>query len=330
MGVLLADRYGAQHLLQPVLTENPDAFLAIGDDDVVQRIWAKEQGMPSKSTLADILRSQIETHRTEIFYNLDPLRYGSVFLRTLPGSVRYRIGWRAAPSPGANFQGYDLMVCNFPSILDQYRAQGLRAAYFAPAHDPELDAYSANEDRPIDILFVGSYSRHHHRRAQLLESVADLGGQYKVCLHLDVSRATALAESPLGRLLPISRMRRPRSIQAATLPSLYGRDLYRRLSMAKVVVNGAIDMAGTDRGNMRCFEALGCACALLSDSGVYPTGMKNAQTIATYESPADAVAQLIRMLKDPVQTRALAARGHRMIQTTYSKDQQWTSFMMLV
>ncbi len=33
------------------------------------------------------------------------------------------------------------------------------------------------------------------------------------------------------------------------------------LSNAKIVLNGAIDISGEDRGNMRCFEALGSGIA---------------------------------------------------------------------
>lgn len=330
MQVLLADRYGAQHLLQPVLRENPSAFLAIGDDDVVQRVWAKEQGMPLKSSLADILRSQIETHRTEVFYNLDPLRFGSGFLRTLPGSVRYRIGWRAAPSPGADFQGYDLMVCNFPSILEQYRAQGLRTAYFAPAFDPEMRPYASNIDRPVDVAFVGGFTRHHIRRTQILTSIAGLSAQHKVAIHLENSRFTNLAESKLGSWFMSAKYRRPEILRKVALGPVFGRELYEVLSTAKIVVNAAIDMAGDDRGNIRCFEAMGTGALLLSDLGIYPDGMRDRTTIRTYSDPADLLKTVQKLLADPAETAAIAARGHAMVSTIYSKDRQWSDFLKLV
>ena len=330
MHVLLADRYGAQHLLQPVLTENPDAFLAIGDDDVVQRIWGREQGMPSKSTLADILRSQIEAHRTEIFYNLDPLRYGSGFLRTLPGSVRYRIGWRAAPSPGADFQGYDLMVCNFPSILEQYRAQGLRAAYFAPAFDPEMMPYAANTDRPVDVAFVGGFTRHHIRRTQILTSIAGLSEENNIAIHLESSRFTKLAESQLGSWFLSAKYRRPEILRKVARGPVFGRELYEVLSTAKIVVNAAIDMAGDDRGNIRCFETMGTGALLLSDLGNYPDGMRDRSTIRTYSDPADLVQTVLKLLADPAETAAIAARGHALVTTRYSKDRQWSDFLKLI
>lgn len=330
MQVLLSDRYGAQHLLQPVLENHSEAFLAIGDDNVVQRIWAKEHGMPSKSSLADILRAQIEAHRTEIFYNQDPLRYGSSFLRTLPNCVRYRIGWRAAPSPGADFQGYDLMVCNFPSILEQYRAQGLRAAYFAPAFDPEMMPYAANIDRPVDVAFVGGFTRHHIRRTQILTLIAGLSAQNKVAIHLENSRFTKLAESQLGSWFMSAKYRRPEILRKVALGPVFGRELYQVLSTAKIVVNAAIDMAGDDRGNIRCFEAMGTGALLLSDLGNYPDGMRDRATIRTYSDPADLLQTVQKLLADPAETAAIAARGHAMVSTLYSKDRQWSDFLKLI
>jgi hypothetical protein len=76
-------------------------------------------------------------------------------------------------------------------------------------------------------------------------------------------RLCRLAESPVGQLLPLAKHRRPQAIRAISRPPIFGRDYYQVLADAKIVLNGAIDMAGTDRGNMRCFEVLGpapCFC----------------------------------------------------------------------
>jgi hypothetical protein len=47
---------------------------------------------------------------------------------------------------------------NFLSILESWRGKGCRAELFYPAHDPVMDEYG-HGDRPIDVLFVGGYSR---------------------------------------------------------------------------------------------------------------------------------------------------------------------------
>ena len=41
----LDDRYSAMHFLKPVLDGEEWAFFTNGDDEVLQRMWAREHGM---------------------------------------------------------------------------------------------------------------------------------------------------------------------------------------------------------------------------------------------------------------------------------------------
>ncbi len=328
--IFLDDRYGALHVLSPVLAGEPEAFFTNGDDEMLQRAWARENGLNSKAPLDEILLAQIESHCAEVFYNMDPFRFPGSFSRRLPSCVKKKIAWRAAPSGNADFGGYDLIVCNFPSILQGYRSKGWRAAYFFPAHDPEMDVYAAKRERPIDVLFVGGYSRHHINRVAVLDAVARLRSKAAIAYHLERSRFTTLAETPLGWIGPLSRHRRPADIRAVSRPAIFGRDLYEALSQAKIVLNGAIDMAGPDRGNMRCWEAMGCGALLLSDAGVYPQGMTDGKTTVIYRNPEDAVAAVERALAEREERLCLAAAGNEMIRTRYSKDRQWARFQELL
>ena len=156
----------ALHFLKPVLDGDGETFFTNGDDKILQRAWAREHDL-RQSDLAEILLAQIEDHRTEIFYNTDPTRYDSSFVRRLPGCVKKTVCWRAAPSGNVDLSGYGMVTCNFPSILEDWRRKGCKAGYFHPAVDPEMEGYG-NAERPIDILFVGGYSRHHSTRVKVL------------------------------------------------------------------------------------------------------------------------------------------------------------------
>jgi hypothetical protein len=163
-----------------------------------------------------------------------------------------------------------------------------------------------------------------------LEAVARLESEYNVVYHIDRSRLCRLAESPVGRLLPLAQHRRPSAIRAIAQDPVFGRDYYEVLSTAKIVLNGAIDMSGADRGNMRCFETLGGGSLLLSDEGNYPEGMEDGRTIVTYASPEQAVSK-VRMLLEATEERlSLARAGHEMVKTRYSKEDQWKRFEALV
>jgi hypothetical protein len=332
--IFLDDRFGALHLLKPVFDNDADAFLACGNDEMMQRRWADEHGIPArsspaKSSLDDILLAQIEHHRTEILYNLDPVRFPSAFVRRLPGCVRKTLCWRAAPSGQADLTAYGAVLGNFPSILESWRQKGCRAEWFTPAIDPVMDAYGHGE-RPVDVLFVGGYSRHHSARGKILEHVARLAASSQIVYCLDASRLTRLAESFLGRLLPLRKHRRPEAIARIAKSPVFGRQLYELIGRSKIVLNGAIDMAGPDRGNMRCFEAFGCGALLLSDQGNYPDGMRNEETMLTYDSSASCVSQIARCLKDWDRVRAIAEEGRRRIGEAYGKERQWSSFQAIV
>ena len=326
--VFLHDRFGAPHFLKPVLDGSPTAFFTNGDDEVLQRQWAQAQGIAGTPTFEAILLAQIEHHRTEVFYNMDPMRYPSAFVARLPGCVKTALCWRAAPSGNVDLTAYGAVVGNFPSILESWRSKGCRAELFFPAIDPVMDEYGHGE-RPIDLAFVGGYSRHHRARGRTLEQVARLAGRHQIVFCLDASRLTRLAESPIGRLLPLGKHRRPDAIAGIARAPVFGRDLYALLGSAKVVLNGAVDMAGNDRGNMRCFEAMGCGAMLLSDAGNYPEGM-DARTIETYESGNDCVPQIDRCLSDWSDAKAKAEKGRRIVADLYSKERQWALFGQLV
>ena len=105
-----------------------------------------------------------------------------------------------------------------------------------------------------------------------------------------------------------------------------GRQLYELIGSSKIVLNGAIDMAGMDRGNMRCFEAMGCGALLVSDAGEYPEGMDQGETISTYEGGADCLVQIDRCLSNWSDAKKKARLGRSKIRDLYSKERQWALF----
>lgn len=327
---MLEDLYGVLHLLRPVVDGDASAFLANGHHEDAQRAWAAENGMPAKSSLEDILLGQIEEHRTEVFYNLDPITFPGGFARRLPGSVKAKIAWRAAPSGRADFRGYDCMVCNFPSILRGFQASGLQTAELWPAFDPRLAPLAANTDRPVHVAFVGSFSRHHLQRTAILAEVARLAPALDVALHLETSRFTRLAEFPLWQASVPAAYKRPPEVRRIARQPVYGRDLYTLLSRARIVINASIDMAGAERGNIRCFEALSSGALLLTDAGQYPPGMDDGETISIFRRREDIAPAVQGLLSEPERLRRIADAGTRMLQTRYGKAAQWQTFQGIV
>jgi hypothetical protein len=327
--IILDDRFGALHFLQPVLDGDADTFFTNGNDGVLQRQWARENGMSAAASPEAILLAQIEHHRADVFYNTDPTRFPSAFVRKLPGCVKKALCWRVAPSGQADLTAYGAVLGNFPMIADEWRRKGCRVEMFFPAIDPVMDQYG-NGDRLIDILFVGGYSRYHMARAKILERVASLADSRQVVYCLDASRLTRLAESRVGALLPLRKYRRPAVIAKIAQPPVFGRQLYELIGKSKVVLNGTIDTAGADRGNLRCFEAIGCGALLVADAGNYPEGMVPDQTMVAYGTSENCVEQIQRCLIDWKGAQTMADNGRRQVKELYSKTRQWALFMKIL
>jgi hypothetical protein len=58
--------------------------------------------------------------------------------------------------------------------------------------------------------------------------------------------------------------------------------------------------------------------------------MIDGETIAAYDSPEEAVSQLMILLEDSGKRLSVAAAGHEMVATRYSKQAQWKRFEALV
>jgi hypothetical protein len=323
----LDTRFSASHILLPILLDSPEAFYTNGDDERLQRHWARENGLQT-SNLEQILLAQIEHHRTEVFYNLDPMRYDSTFVTKLPGCVKKTIGWRAAPSGSVDLTKYDLVVCNFASILDDWRKKGCRAAYFFPAHDPVMDVYAAARTDDLDLIFIGGFSRHHVKRSRALRAAAS-AADIRARFYLEDSYLTRLANS-LPFIPGLSQYRHPKEIRSIHAGPLYGREGYAAIAKTRIVFNGAVDMAGEDRGNMRCFEATGCGAVLLTDAGHYPDGFVDGKTMVTYSSAHEIPELIKRLTRETAWATSIAEEGHAMVKERYSKERQWLKFQGLL
>jgi Glycosyl transferases group 1 len=327
---LQAEGLNGVHVLEPIIKGKAGAFLACSVDRELQRAWAIENGLPATADPDDVLLAQIEHARAEIFYTQSPHRYGPVFLRRLPGCVRRRICWMAPPAPAGDLSAYDLVLNNFPTSLKKYGEQGVRTAYFTPSFDPLMAEHCDNQERPIDLAFAGGYTRHHRQRAAILEAIAELHNECSIHFSFDPGRFTQLAESPIGWMTPVRNHARPPAVRAVSHPALFGRQMYRLYSRAKIVLNCAVDSAAGDRGNIRCFEAMGCGALLLTDAGRYPDGMEDGRTMRIYESAEDAVRMLRESLRNTSKRKAIATSGLVLMKERYSKSQQWKKFQELV
>jgi spore maturation protein CgeB len=105
--------------------------------------------------------------------------------------------------------------------------------------------------------------------------------------------------------------------------------MYLSMSSAKIVVNPATDIAGQERGNMRCWEALGCGSCMVASAGRYPEGFEAGVNFVAYQGTDDMLKKTRQLLQDEPLRRAIADAGHAMVRSVWSKDRQWADFERL-
>jgi hypothetical protein len=153
---------------------------------------------------------------------------------------------------------------------------------------------------------------------------------YAVALHLETSRFTQFAEFPIWKAVVPARYKRPAQVVRIASGPVFGRELFELLSRSKIVINSSIDMAGRERGNMRCFETMATGGLLLTDDGLYPDGMVDGQTMRVYRHLNEIPMLVEELLHDRARSSEIALAGFLMLRYTYSKYKQWQAFSQIV
>ena len=103
---------------------------------------------------------------------------------------------------------------------------------------------------------------------------------------------------------------------------VWGADMYQVLRRSRITLNSHIDMAGSEAGNMRLFEATGVGTFLLSDfKDNLDTLFAPDREVAVWRSIDDCLAGIGRYLGDEAACTAIARAGHErtMAQHTYRR-----------
>jgi hypothetical protein len=255
---------------------------------------------------------------------------GKDFVKRLPGCVKKTICYHAGPWVNFDFAAFDLCLSNHPAYIRRWKREGVNAAHFDPSHDPAMVEYAVRDDRPIDIAFVGTCSGNYKRRQALLNELAALADECQLHFSLTHPDFRPWVDLRVIRRIPSPFPYLPEPLRSVAKPPVFGRDLYELFGKAKVVLNVATDICGVYRGNMRCFEAMGCGACMLSDEGIYPEGMKSGEHFLGYEDGVEALQIAREILRRPNDARKVGRKGAAMLACEYSKTRQWSIFEQLV
>lgn len=215
-------------------------------------------------------------------------------VRRIKKHVPVVIGEIASPPPPRSyFEGYDLIFSALPSLVEQVKQWGITAKFLPLAFDSARAHDSKASDRDIDVVFIGSFSRHQSLTLPLLAAVA------KQVPSLQIYGTASAQDLATYELEPFFK------------GQAWGDDMFALLRRSKIVVNRHGDIAGDYAVNMRMYEATGSGCVLVTEAkknlaDLFEPGCE----VIAYESVEDAATQIVQLLSEPERLDAIAHAGY--------------------
>jgi spore maturation protein CgeB len=240
----------------------------------------------------EVVAAQIERFDPDVILNTELLQFPPEFLRRVRGSRRL-VGECAYPvSETLDVRAYDFMVSAVPHFVARFAAAGVEAALWHHAFEPSVLGRLGETPRPEGIVFVGSVSRHHSERRELLEHVA---GAVPIRFFGNVGWL------PLGSTL-----------RGHFKPPLWGYAMYRVLQRARIALNVHINMASKYAANLRLYEATGVGTLLLTDwKENLPEMFEVGKEIVAFRTAEECVELAHYYLTHEAESAAIAAAGQR-------------------
>ena len=212
------------------------------------------------------------------------------------------VGEIASPLPPKSFlMNYDLILSALPSIVDTARSWGLQSQWVPLGFDEKWKTVSPASSRPIDAIFVGSFTRLQKSTAPLLAEAAKLipGLQIYGTAPQDVLQEWGLEKFHKG--------------------PAWGKDMFALLGQSKLVLNRHGEVAGPYAVNMRMFESTGSGALLVTENKSNLADLfEPGKEVLAYDSPRQAAELARDVLNDPQRLDRIAQAGQQRTLTSHT------------
>lgn len=334
------------------------SHIIVTNASYLQKAWRIENGVSGNISHEDLIIEQLKKIRPDVvwiddfsFFNKD---WKTELLRNVP-TVKLFMGHICAPyNPELEkkFKLVDIMLTCTPCFKEQLEKTGLRTYLLYHGFNENIldflkDGSSFTE---ADLLFTGSLypgGNFHNTRIEYIEKIIKSGINISVYGNIDswekialkkVVRKTIRAIKQMGAKNMIEKIHILRKYKnyaespvkhySRTLikiikPPVFGMDMYRILSKAKVVLNIHGDVAGNCAGNIRLFEATGIGRCLITDwKENFSELFELEKEVVTYKSVEECIDKIKWLLKNPSEREKIAAAGQRKTLTEHTIEKR--------
>ncbi|MGW9629802.1 glycosyltransferase family protein [Agromyces sp. NPDC055520] len=296
-----------------------DARISIANSLALQDLWARTHGRRSPIPVAwrygphlsrlplgrnllhkfphlhGVLLDQIRESRPDVVLVQDLNLVPPGLARAIRRHTNLLVGEIASPLPPRRFlTSYDMIISALPTIVETAESWGIPARFLPLGFDERWADRTPASERPIDAIFVGSFSRLQPATAPLLR---EIGAAVPGLRIYGPASPEVLAEAGLTRFY---------------VGEAWGRDMFALLAQSKLVVNRHGSVAGRYAVNMRMYETTGSGAALITErksnlGELFDVGRE----VLAYGSPAEAAELAASLLADPERLDDVAAAGRR-------------------
>lgn len=344
---LMSAAYGwADFFERNLKTLGVDSHEIVANADCLQQRWAYEHGM--KISGKELVLAQIIDLKPDIVLFQDSFYANGEWIehvRNQVSSIKQAIGWCSAPFSDKHFEklrAFDYIMACAPHFVNYFNSKGIESYLMYHAFEPALlPKINQNNNFPyIDLIFFGSLISEegfHNERIKIIKGLVDRGIDLNIYTHLHYHRAlttflkqgiylTASLLKMLGfghvaKKLPILNMADAwRSLPRKTVynsalhkrvkPPVYGLEMLKAVSRAKIGFNAHIDVAGEYAGNSRLFEVTGVGACLLTD---WKTNLPDLflpdYEIVTYRTADECIDKINWLFKNPAKMAEIAKAG---------------------
>ena len=338
-----------------------EAYEIIADFDIVQKQWARENGIKfnSGNWMTNILMAQISKIKPEVIYfqgtewcvpgHFFPERAFDNLIKILKETypfIKKVLIFSGYPSGLERIKGADIFFSSPPSILDNYKKQGLNPILLYHSFDNAILSKLDGSTKKYGFTFTGM-SRAPESRYWALRELMDktnlnawiydppkIIGKNQTFINKSKYYMKLLIKYFLGLVNPnvlnkyldkyrnsnyLLKKLRNTIVEKQTIHSMYpekchkpimGIDMYNLLHQSKLTFNKHTDQAWGCVGNMRMFEATGVGTCLVTDTGYNMRDIYEPdKEVVTYSSVDEAVEKVNYLLDHPDEAKQIAKAG---------------------
>ena len=327
-----------------------EAYEIVANADMLQQTWARENGVVNSGK--EVVFEQIKKLKPDVVFFQDSFVFNGEWitrLREAVPSIKLAIGWCCTNYSKEHvevFRVFDFFLVCSRMYVEAFSAHGLRTYELHHAFEPSLlsKIQQSNQYPESQLIFLGSLvpgKRGHNLRRDVLVKLLDSGLSFDMYAHIltippvdlllrrsayIVAKSLAgIGLSRIAKSFPLVRKayyleelpgnsKHVEMLGIHAKPSLYGIEMYKALSKAKMGFNCHGEGSGEYAANVRLFEVTGVGSCLVTDWKKNLNELFQIDSeIVVFTSADECIEKVQWLINHPKERAEIARRGQERV-----------------